>query len=108
MDPKLTATGPNEIAVDAVREVGDQGHFFGIQHTQDRYTTAFYQPFLSDWRNYEAWESAGAVWTTQRAHQTYKDILSNYEEPPMDDDIRQELAEFVAKRKSEGGAPTDF
>ncbi|MEI4196638.1 trimethylamine methyltransferase family protein [Roseovarius sp. E0-M6] len=108
MDPMLTATGPDEIAVDAVREVGDQGHFFGIQHTQDRYTTAFYQPFLSDWRNYEAWESAGAVWTTQRAHQTYKDIIASYEEPPMDDAIRQELAEFVVKRKSEGGAPTDF
>jgi len=108
MDPMLTATGPDEIAVEAVREVGDQGHFFGIQHTQDRYTTAFYQPFLSDWRNFEAWESAGAVWTAQRAHQTFQDIMAEFEAPPMDDAIREELAGFVERRKSEGGAPTDF
>lgn len=108
MDPSLTATGPDEIAIDAVREVGDQGHFFGIQHTQDRYTTAFYQPFLSDWRNYEAWEVAGSVWTAQRAHQIYKDIIASFEAPPMEESIREELEAFVERRKSEGGAPTDF
>ena len=108
MDPMLTATGPDEIAVEAVKEVGDQGHFFGIQHTQDRYTTAFYQPYLSDWRNFEAWEAAGGIWTAQRAHQTFKDIISSYEAPPMQEAIREELAEFVARRKREGGAPTDF
>ncbi len=108
MDPMLTATGPDEIAVEAIREVGDQGHFFGIQHTQDRYTTAFYQPFLSDWRNFEAWEVAGGVWTSQRAHQLFQDIIANFEAPPMDEAIREELAAFVERRKSEGGAPTDF
>jgi len=108
MDPSLTATGPDEIALEAIREVDGKGHYFGIQHTQDRYTTAFYQPFLSDWRNFEAWEAAGAVWTAQRAHQTYRDIVSSFEAPPMDEGIREELAAFVARRKSEGGAPTDF
>ena len=108
MDPMITATGPDEIATEAVREVGDQGHFFGIQHTQDRYTTAFYQPFLSDWRNFEAWEAAGSVWTAQRAHQVYKDILAEFEAPPMDEAVREELEAFVARRKAEGGAPTDF
>ncbi|MDX1786433.1 MAG: trimethylamine methyltransferase family protein, partial [Roseovarius sp.] len=108
MDPSLTATGPDEIALEAIREVDGKGHYFGIQHTQDRYTTAFYQPFLSDWRNFEAWEAAGAVWTAQRAHQTFRDIISSFEAPPMDEAIREELAAFVARRKSEGGAPTDF
>ncbi len=108
MDPMLSATGPDEIAVDAIKEVGDQGHFFGIQHTQDRYTTAFYQPFLSDWRNFEAWEAAGGIWTAQRAHQTFKDILSDFEAPAMDEAIKEELAAFVERRKVEGGAPTDF
>ncbi|WP_417728156.1 trimethylamine methyltransferase family protein [Roseovarius sp.] len=108
MDPMLTATGPDDIAIEAIREVGDKGHFFGIQHTQDRYTTAFYQPFLSDWRNYEAWEAAGAVWTPARAHQVFQDIIADFEAPPMEDAMREELADFVARRKSEGGAPTDF
>ena len=39
-----------DIAVEAIREVGPNGHFFGCRHTQDRYETAFYGPFLSDWR----------------------------------------------------------
>ncbi|WP_338550614.1 trimethylamine methyltransferase family protein [Roseovarius phycicola] len=108
MDPMITATGTDDIALDAIREVGNQGHFFGIQHTQDRYTTAFYQPYLSDWRNFEAWEAAGGIWTAQRAHQTFQDIIGGFEAPPIDEAIREELADFVARRKEEGGAPTDF
>ena len=108
MEPEICATGPDEIALDTIAEVGQSGHFFGTQHTQDRYTTAFYQPFLSDWRNFEAWEAAGAVWTPERAHALFRQIIETFEAPPMDDAIRDELADFVARRKSEGGAPTDF
>lgn len=108
MDPQIIATGPDEIALDAIKSVGNTGHFFGIQHTQDRYATAFYQPFLSDWKNYEGWEAAGAVWTPERAHVMYKAIIDSFEAPPMQDAIREELADFVARRKAEGGAPTDF
>ncbi len=108
MDPSLVATGPDEIALDAIRSVGNAGHFFGVQHTQDRYQTAFYQPFLSDWRNYEGWEAAGGIWTPERAHHLYREIIAGFEPPPMDIAIREELAAFVARRKEEGGAPTDF
>ena len=108
MEPEVWATGEDEIALDAIKDVGNEGHFFGIQHTQDRYTTAFYQPFVSDWRNYEGWEIAGGVWTAERAHEIFKDIINNFEAPPMDAGIRDELADFVARRKAEGGAPTDF
>ncbi|GFE50316.1 methyltransferase [Roseobacter cerasinus] len=108
MDPAICATGPDEIALDAIRSVGHAGHFFGTDHTQERYTTAFYLPFLSDWRNYEGWEAAGAIWTPERAHLMFKEIVASFEAPPMDVAIREELAEFVARRKAEGGAPTDF
>jgi trimethylamine--corrinoid protein Co-methyltransferase len=107
-EPAVTATTPGDIALDAIREVGCNGHFFGTQHTQDRYTTAFYQPFISDWRNYEAWHLGGAVWTAERAHRAYKQILADFEAPPMDVAIREELTAFVSRRKAEGGAPTDF
>ncbi|HAR51151.1 MAG TPA: methyltransferase, partial [Roseovarius nubinhibens] len=53
-------------------------------------------------------EAAGSVWTAQRAHQVYKDILAEFEAPPMDEAVREELEAFVARRKAEGGAPTDF
>jgi trimethylamine--corrinoid protein Co-methyltransferase len=109
-DPRITATTKDDIAIDAIAEVGPTlgGNFFGIEHTQKRYTEAFYQPFLSDWRNYEAWEQEGAVWTAERAHKIYKEIIANFTPPPMDEGIKEELAEFVNRRKAEGGAPTDF
>jgi trimethylamine--corrinoid protein Co-methyltransferase len=108
MEPSITATTPDDIAFDAIKEVGSGGHFFGTPHTQERYETAFYQPMVSDWTNYEGWEVKGGVWTSDRAHTLFKEIIANFEEPPMEDAIREELAEFVAKRKEEGGAPTDF
>ncbi|PWE29301.1 methyltransferase [Maritimibacter sp. 55A14] len=102
------ATTPEDIAVDAVAAVGSEGHFFGTQHTQERYTTAFYAPLISDWRNYEAWELAGGDWTAARAHKAFKAILAEYVAPPMDEGIHEELKAFVERRKAEGGAPTDF
>lgn len=102
------ATTEDDIAIDAIREVGPNGHYFGCQHTQDRYTTAFYQPFVSDWRNFEAWQIDGSLWTAERAHRIYKQILAEFEPPEMNGDDQEELRRFVARRKQEGGAPTDF
>jgi len=107
-EPEVCATDPEAIAVEAIAAVGPNGHFFGADHTQARYTSAFHQPFLSDWRNFEAWESAGAAWTAERAHALWKRIVAEFEPPPMDPAIRDELADFVARRRAEGGAPTDF
>ncbi len=102
------ATTPEDIAFDAIAEVGPNGHYFGAKHTQARYTSAFYAPIASDWRNYEAWNLDGAVWTAERAHRIYKAILAEFEPPPMPDAHRGALEDFVGRRKAEGGAPTDF
>jgi trimethylamine---corrinoid protein Co-methyltransferase len=104
----VTATTDEDLAFDAIKEVGAGGHYFGVQHTQDRYATAFYAPFVSDWRNYEAWQIDGAVWTPERAHRIYRQIIAEFEAPEMNGDHREALASFVARRKQEGGAPTDF
>jgi trimethylamine--corrinoid protein Co-methyltransferase len=107
-DPVLARTGPDEIAFDAVAEVGVGGHYFGCAHTQARYQDAFYSPIASDWRNYEAWAADGAVQSPERAHRIYKQIIADFDPPAMDAAIREELADFVTRRKAEGGAPTDF
>jgi trimethylamine--corrinoid protein Co-methyltransferase len=107
-EPEIVATTPDDIALEAIAEVGPNGHFFGIEHTRERYETAFYQPFLSDWRNYEAWEQAGGEWTAARAHGIFRAIMDEFEPPAMDEAIREELTEFVERRKAQGGAATDF
>ncbi|MEO1705612.1 MAG: trimethylamine methyltransferase family protein, partial [Pseudomonadota bacterium] len=50
----------------------------------------------------------GGVWTAERAHKLFKRIMESFEAPPMDIAARDALADFVARRKAEGGAPTDF
>jgi trimethylamine--corrinoid protein Co-methyltransferase len=107
-EPATFATGEGDLGFEAIREVGSSGHFFGTAHTRERYETAFYQPFLSDWRNYEGWQLAGGVWTAERAHAMFRRIIEAFEPPPMDEGAREELEAFVARRKAEGGAPTDF
>lgn len=102
------ATTEADIAFDAIKEVGPQGHYFGCQHTQERYSEAFYAPIASDWRNFEAWQLDGSVWTPERAHRIYKAILNEFVPPPMDAGHKDALLDFVARRKAEGGAPTDF
>ncbi len=96
------------LAVDAIRDVGPGGHFFGTPHTQSRYKTAFYAPIISDWRNFETWAEAGSPTALERANRVWKERLASYEQPAMDPAIREELDAFVEKRKAEGGAPTDF
>ncbi|RUM99651.1 methyltransferase [Pseudaminobacter arsenicus] len=96
------------LAIEAIRSVGPGGHFFGTQHTQDRYKTAFYAPIISDWRNYETWMEAGSPTAMERANRIWKERLASYEKPPLDPAIEEELNAFVEKRRLEGGAPTDF
>ena len=98
----------DDLAVEAIDSVGPFGHFFGADHTQERYRDAFYAPLMSDWRNFESWEEAGAVWTHQRANTAWKQILAEYEKPEIDPAIDEELCAFIERRKTEGGAPTDF
>ncbi len=96
------------LAIDAIRDVGPGGHFFGTPHTQGRYKTAFYSPVLSDWRNFETWAEAGSPTAVEKANRVWKERLASYEEPYMDPAIREELNAFVERRIAEGGAPTDF
>ena len=92
-----------EIGLEAMQEVGPGGHFFGCDHTMARYKTAFYQPFLSDWQNHESWEAAGAKDATQRATEIWPRILEEFEAPPLDPAIKEELTAYVAKRKEAMG-----
>ncbi len=92
------------LGLDAIREVGPGGHFFGAAHTLARYETAFYAPILSDWRNFESWQQAGGPDATRRANRLYKQVLAAYQAPPLDPAVAEELDAFVARRKEEGGA----
>ena len=92
------------LGLEAMREAGAGGHFFGTAHTRRRYETEHYTPLLSDWRNFETWHLAGAQDATQRANTIYKTLLDTYEKPPIEPAIEAALEAFVARRKQEIGA----
>ena len=92
----------DDLAVEAIREVGHASHFFGAQHTQDRYETAFYSPFLSDWSNFENWQDRGSVETPERANGIWKQILAEFEPAPMDAALVEELDAFVVAAEGRG------
>lgn len=96
-----------ELGFDAIASVPTGGHFFGAEHTLQRYETAFYTPMLSDWTNHGAWEAAGAKTALTRATELWQRALKDYEEPKLDAAIREELVAYVARRKVKigGGEP---
>ncbi len=96
-----------ELAFEAIAAVEPGGHFFGCDHTMARYQTAFYQPLVSDWSNFGQWTENGALTATQRANGIWKKILNEFEPPPMDAAVREELQAFIDRRTAEGGAPID-
>jgi trimethylamine--corrinoid protein Co-methyltransferase len=91
------------LALDAIAEVQPGGHFFGATHTLARYESAFYAPILSDWRNFETWREAGALDTAKRANAIWKQVLAEFQPPPLDPAIDEALKAFVARRKEQGG-----
>ena len=98
-------TSDAAIGYDAIAEVEPGGHFFAAAHTMERYQTAFYEPLVSDWRNFGQWSEDGATWTSNRANRIWKETLTAFTPPPLDPGIVEALDDFVARRKAEGGEP---
>jgi len=89
------------LAMDAVRDVGPAGHYFGTAHTLARYETAFYSPLVSNWDNFDAWLQAGSITAEQRANTIWKQLLAEYEQPPIDDGVDEALRDYRDRRKFE-------
>jgi trimethylamine---corrinoid protein Co-methyltransferase len=91
------------LAFDAHQEVGHGGHFLGCQHTMERFRTCFYRPLLSSSENYDRWKRNGSKDAAARANDIWRKTLDEYDAPPIDDAIRQELEEYVVRRRRELG-----
>ena len=89
----------DELAVDAIAEVGPGGHHFGTSHTLARYESAFYSPILSDRQNYESWQEAGSEDIAVRANSIWKQLLNEYEQPPLDPAVEEKLVAYADKRR---------
>jgi len=93
------AVTPETLALEAVRDVGPAGHFFGTAHTLARYETAFHRPILSNWDNYDTWVERGRETAPIKANRVWKQLLKDYEKPAIDPAVEEALGDFVARRK---------
>jgi len=91
------------LAFDAHVEVGHGGHFLGAMHTLERFRDCFYRPLLSSSENYERWSRNGGKDATERAGEIYRERLAEYEQPAIDDAVREELEDYVIRRRRELG-----
>jgi trimethylamine--corrinoid protein Co-methyltransferase len=89
------------LARDAYEEVAPGGHFLGSAHTMRNYQDAFYEPKLSNSENVESWEEDGSKDMRTRAYERWTQMLEQYEKPPIDPAVEEELNAYVAKRKEE-------
>jgi trimethylamine--corrinoid protein Co-methyltransferase len=93
--------GEASLAYDAIAATQPGGHFFGSAHTLERFEMAFHTPMLADLRPYQTWAEDGAKTATERAGRVWKQLLENYQPPPLDADKREALDAYVARRKQE-------
>ena len=93
-------TSEEALAGDANKEVAPGGHFLGSAHTMRNYQTAFYEPKLSNSENVESWEEAGAEDMRRRAFTRWKDMLQEYQAPPIEESMKEALEAFVVRRKA--------
>jgi trimethylamine---corrinoid protein Co-methyltransferase len=91
------------LAFGAHDEVRHGGHFLGAVHTLERFRECFYRPLLSSTENYERWTRNGGKDAAARASEIWKKTLEEYEEPPIDEGVREQLAEYVTRRRAELG-----
>jgi trimethylamine--corrinoid protein Co-methyltransferase len=91
------------LAFGAHDEVRHGGHFLGAAHTLERFRECFYRPLLSSTENYERWNRKGGLDAAARATEIWKKTLEEYEQPSMDDGLRQQLEEYVTRRRAELG-----
>jgi trimethylamine--corrinoid protein Co-methyltransferase len=90
----------NGQALDAIRENGPGTHFLGTAHTLANFETAFFRSSVADNNSYEQWESEGAKDTATRANALWKKSLAEYEPPPIDEAVDQELREWIEQKKA--------
>lgn len=90
----------NELAFDGYREAGPGGAHLATAHTLRNFEAANYRANLSDTNSFEQWTEDGSMDAERRANKVWKKMLADYEAPPIDPAIDQELLGFVEDRKN--------
>ncbi len=87
------------LAAEAYREAGPGVAFLGTAHTLAHFETANYLSDLADTTSYEQWAEDGRLDLERRANRRWKEMLADYEAPPLDPAVDEALQDFMARKK---------
>lgn len=85
---------------EAYFEAGPGENFLSTSHTLRHYAAANFAPTIPEAGPYETWAENGSLTADQRASARWRQMLADYEEPPMEQGLRSLLTEFVRERKA--------
>ncbi|HZD22288.1 MAG TPA: trimethylamine methyltransferase family protein [Acidimicrobiia bacterium] len=86
-------------AMEPLLNTGPGQHYLGTEHTLAHFETAFWRAETSDSNSFEQWESDGSKDAVARAHERWRQMLSDYEPPALDEDIDHRLQTWIDERK---------
>ncbi len=90
----------DQLAGAAYREAGVGANFLGVEHTLRHYKNANFDASLCDASPFEQWSEDGSRDMQQRAHLRWRQMLAEYEMPPIDPAVDEALLDFIARRKA--------
>lgn len=89
------------LALEAIAMSKPAGDYFANPHTIKHYRSTFFEPMMPAWGTFDAYEAAGSPSLVSSALGWARRALDAYEQPPLDEGIREELDAFVKRRMTE-------
>jgi trimethylamine---corrinoid protein Co-methyltransferase len=90
----------NGQALDAIADNGPGQHFLGTAHTLANFETAFFRSSIADNNSFEQWEAEGSKDAITRANAIWTKMLAEYEPPPIDEGVDEELRTWIERKKA--------
>ena len=96
-----------EMAFDAIAELGPGGLFLASPHTRAHFKEWLYLSPLFRTQDFATWHATGAETTDVVANRLWKELLERYEDPGLDDAIDEALRTYLERRNQEPAEPDD-
>jgi trimethylamine--corrinoid protein Co-methyltransferase len=88
-----------ELAFDALKEVGPGGLYLASPHTRQHFKEWLFMSPLFQTPDFATWEMSGSETTEIAANRAWKQLLDSYEDPGLDPAIDQELQAYMRSRR---------
>ncbi|MHC4395162.1 MAG: trimethylamine methyltransferase family protein [Planctomycetota bacterium] len=83
------------LATEVIDRVGPGGSFIDQMHTVGHFRSELWMPTILDRSYWPQWQEAGGIDIADKLPGRVEELLSGYQEKPLDDDLEKEIARVV-------------